>query len=195
MARCVSVENLLNRARMAAGTRNVREAVRDLTLHALRGRLLTAAHIATVVRTVGEGIESSGISRIAPARETRRGAWAGLEDAVGQALQAVELATREVAEGRAPLSAGEREQLLAELAQMERSLGKGWENPRVVPASLKRRIASLTALLQRAGVADPSAGLAQGNVPSGSGNLAFLASGVLLGLTEEPRRPSEGALS
>ena len=126
---------------------NVREAVRDLTLHALRSRLLTATHIATVARTVGEGIESSDVPPTAPVRETHRGAWAGLEDAVGQALHAVELAAREFAEGRARLTPAERDQLLAEIAQLERSLGEGWGYPRTVPrvpAGADRRGCALT---------------------------------------------------
>ncbi len=106
-------------------------------------------HIATVARTVGEGIESSDIAPTAPVRETRREAWAGLEDAVGHALHAVEIAMHEVAESRAPLTEAERERILVEIAEMERSLGQGWEYPRVVPASLGKRIASLKSLLQR----------------------------------------------
>ena len=84
-----SSDELLQRARRAAGTRNVREAVRDLALHALRSRLLTAHHIATVAHTVAEGILSSDIPPTEPVRETHRGAWAGLEDAGGLLLAAV----------------------------------------------------------------------------------------------------------
>ena len=79
MIRTTSPDDLLASARRAAGTPNVRQAVRDLTLHALRSRLLTAEHIACVARTVGEGIESSDLVPHAPLRESRGGAWAGLE--------------------------------------------------------------------------------------------------------------------
>jgi hypothetical protein len=191
MVRSIAGDELLRSARRAAGTQNVREAVRDLTLHALRSRMLTTEHIAAVARTVGEGIESSGVPPTAPVRETHRGAWAGLEDAVGQALHAIELAARQFAEGRAQLSQAEREQMLAEIAQMERSLGDGWEYPRAVPASLHARIASVTALLGQAATNRLASAAADGP-PGAGGILSFVASGVLLGLSEELREPPEG---
>lgn len=187
MVRSVSAEQLLREAREAAGTRNVREAVRDLTLHALRSRPLTAPHIAAVARTVGQGIESCEVPPTAPVRETHHGAWAGLEDAVGQALRAVELAARECAEGRARLDPAERDRMIAEVEQLERSLAEGWEYPRVVPAPLKARIASLTALLRRAAT-EPAPG-----EPAPGGSISCVASGVLLGLSAIVREPPGGA--
>lgn len=189
----VSADDLLRSARQAAGTRNVREAVRDLTLHALRSRLLTAAHIAVVVRTVGEGIESSDIPPTVPVREMRRCAWAGLEDAVGHALHAVELAAREVAEGRARLAPAEHEQMLAEIAQMERSLVEGWEYPRAVPASLRAQIVSVTTLLRQAATNGAATCGAGDSTPGAGGILPFVASGVLLGLSEALRGLPDGA--
>ena len=188
MDRSVSADELLRSAREAAGTRNVREAVRELTLHALRSRLLTARHIAIVARTVGAGIDSSDVPPTAPVRDTNRGAWAGLEDAVDRALQAYEIAAREFAEGRAKLPPGERERLLAEIAQMECNLGEGWGYAHAVPASLKGRIARMTALLGNA-AADGPATASPSEVPSAGGVLCFVASGVLLGLSETARGP------
>jgi hypothetical protein len=182
MVRSASSDELLQRARRAAGTRNVREAVRDLALHALRSRLLTAQHIATVARTVAEGIESSDIPPTEPVRETHRGAWAGLEDAVGQALRAVELAAREFAEGRARLTPMERDQLLAEIAQLERSLGEGWGYPRTVPLVLRERIGAVAGYLRTSVVEEPTA-CGAGGAPA-SGVLSCFATGVLLGLSE-----------
>lgn len=186
MARPVSPEDLLHGTRAAAGTRNVREAVRELALHALRGHWLTAAHIAMVVRTVGEGIASCEIPPTAPVRDTHRCAWAGLEDAVGQALHAVEIALGEVADGRVPLTCAGHARIVTDIAQMERALGEGWKYPKVVPAPLKARLASLDALLQRA--ADPRSPAADAFALDGSETLAFLASGVLLGLADDPHR-------
>ena len=185
MVRSVSADELLHSARQAAGTRNVREAVRDLTLHALRSRLLTASHIATVAHTVGKGIEACDIPPTAPVRETNRGAWAGLEDAVGQALHAVELAAREFAIGRARLAPAEREQMLSGIAQLQRLLREGWEYPRAVPASLQARIDSVTALLGMAGADAPGA-CSREDAPEAAGMLSCVASGVLLGLSEVP---------
>ncbi len=184
MVRSVSADELLRDAREAARTRNVREAVRDLTLQALRGRFLTAEHIAVVARTVGRGIESSAVAPTAPVRETNRGAWAGLEDAVEQALHAVEIAARQFGEGRARLSPSERERALAEIGQLERTLREGWEYPRAVSAPLQARIASVIALLREAAIdaaAQPDPAAAG---PDSGGVLSVVASGVLLGLSE-----------
>jgi hypothetical protein len=195
MVRSVSADELLRGARRATATRNVREAVRDLTLHALRSRMLTATHIATVARTVGEGIESSDVPPTAPVRETHRGAWAGLEDAVGQALHAVELAAREFAEGRARLTPEDRELMLAEIAQMERSIAQAWEHPHAMPASLQARIVSVTALIRQAAADGPATPEAREAAAGANGVLSFVASGVLLGLSEVLREPPEGAAS
>lgn len=180
----VSAEELLHGARAAAGRHDVRVAVRELALHALRGHALTAAHVATVARTVGAGIRSSQPAREATGRGTRRGAWAGLEDAVGLALQAVELAIREAAAGRAPMSGEERERMRLELAQLGRSLRAGWEPPNLVPGALASRIALLDSLL---GQVEARASPATPNDESAA--LAVLASAILLRLTEAPRRP------
>lgn len=188
MVRSVSADDLLRNVREAAGMCNVRAAVRDITLHALRSRLLSATHIAIVARTVGEGIASSDIAPTAPVRESNRSAWAGLEDAVGQALHAVELAAKEIVEGRARFSPAEREQALDEIAQLERSLAEGWGCPHVVPTSLHARIAAVTALLRQ-----PCAAAASGSPDCATGPgvvLSLVASGVLVGLSEDPR---EGA--
>jgi hypothetical protein len=175
MIRPVSAEDLLRGTREATAAGNVRDAVRDLALHALRSRPLTAAHIATVARTVGEGIASSEVPPTAPVRETHRGAWAGLEDAVGRALLAMELAAREFAEGRAALGGAERERLVAEIARLDRDLGDGWGYARVAPPPLRARIASAAALLREA----PAGGDAAGD------SLSCVASGVLVGLSQE----------
>lgn len=192
MVRSVSADELLRDAREAARMRNVREAVRDLTLHALRSRFLTVSHIAVVARTVGCGIESSEVPPTAPVRETNRGAWAGLEDAVGQALQAVEIATRQFAEGRARLSPEERERALAEVQHLERTLREGWEHPRAVSAPLQARIASVIALLREAAIDAPAGPVPAAPRTDSDGMLSVVASGVLLGLSESRGRPADG---
>jgi hypothetical protein len=186
MLRSISAENLLRDAREATGTRNVREAVRNLTLHALRSRPLSASHIAIVARTVCQGIESSGLPPTAPVRETHLGAWAGLEDAVGQALLAIELAARELAEGRAGLAGPDRERLLEEVARLEHALEEGWGCHRSVPPDLKSRIASMSLHLRQAppSLADPAIAI---GTDAACDAFSFVASGILVGLTEPVR--------
>jgi len=190
MNRTTSSNDLLRSARRAAGTPNVRQAVRDLTLHALRSRLLTAEHIACVARTVGEGIESSELVPYAPVRESRGGAWAGLEEAVEEALHAVELAAREFADGRAHFAPGEREAILDQVAQLEASFGERWQHGRRVPASLETRIGSVTALLRQAVTSEAASGAQSDGVPGAGRVLALVASGVLLGLSEALHGPA-----
>jgi hypothetical protein len=193
MVRFISAEDLLRDAREATGTSNVREAVRNLTLHALRSRPLSATHIATVARTVRQGIESSDLPHTAPVRETHLGAWAGLEDAVGQALLAVELAARELAQGRAGLAGPDRDRLLAEVAHLEVSLEEGWGSHRCVPAGLKSRIAAAALHLQQA----PPGGTGQARAVGTEGDceaFSFLASGILVGLSE-PQGARAGGLA
>lgn len=181
-------DDLFRSARNAAASPSVREAVRDVALAALRSRLLTAEHIAAVARTIGEGIGSVDVTPTAPVRETYRGAWQGLEEAVGLALHALEVAAREFAEGRARLSPEERERILDEIAQMERSLASGWDHRQRIPESLQARIAAVTDSLRRAVASEPPpsgepAALDAGRV------LTFVASGVLLGLGDALRVP------
>ena len=194
MMRYTSSDDLLRSARRAAGTPDVRKAVRDLTLHALRSRLLTAEHIACVARTVGDGIESADLPETAPVREVHTGAWAGLEDAVDEALHALELAAREFAEGYARLAPGEREQILAQIAQMEHSLGERWEHGHSVPPSLKSRITSVTELLRYAVAGEATSGTGSDEAFGAGRVLALVASGVLVGLSEalhdSARKPS-----
>ncbi|HQW38910.1 MAG TPA: hypothetical protein PLO00_09335, partial [Usitatibacteraceae bacterium] len=109
----------------------------------------------------------------APVRDAHRGAWAGLEDAVGRALLAMELAAREFAEGRAALGGAERERLVAELVRLDRELGEGWGYARAIPPPLRARIDSAAALLREA----PACGDGAGDT------LSLVASGVLLGLS------------
>ena len=191
MIRSVSADDLLRDAREAAGTRNVREAVRDLTLHALRSRPLTAEHIATVARTVGEGIESSHLRPAMPVRETHRGAWAGLEDAVAQALLAVELAAREFSECHGGLEGPDRERLLEDIAALGRSLEEGWGGRHDVPFDLKARLGAAASHLRQASAAGT------GGCPSmGAGracaDFSLVASGILVGLSEPVRGRAAG---
>jgi hypothetical protein len=157
MSRPGTHDDLLRSARDAVASPTVRTAVRDVALTALRSRLLTAEHIAAVAKTIGEGIGSVDVTPTAPVRETYRSAWQGLEEAVGEALHALEAASREFAEGRAALTPAERERLLADIARMEQSLASGWDHRKRIPDSLQARIAAVTGLLRQAIASDREA--------------------------------------
>jgi len=191
MIRSVSADDLLRDAREAAGTRNVREAVRNLTLHALRSRPLTAEHIATVARTVGEGIESSHLRPAMPGRETYLGAWAGLEDAVAQALLAVELAAREFSEGHGGLEGPDRERLLEEIAALGRSLEEGWASRHDVPFDLKARLGAAATHLRQTPIAG-AAGCPSAGRGRACADFSLVASGILVGLSEPVRGRAAG---
>jgi hypothetical protein len=179
-------DDLLRSARNAVASSSVREAVRDVALDALGSRMLTAAHIAAVARTIGEGIASVEVTPTAPVRDTYRGAWQGLEEATGRALRALELAAREFAQGRARLTPDERERILAEIMQMERSLSSGWDHRHRIPDSLQARIAATVGHLRQAVASEAPAG---GEAPAHDAGcvLSFVASGVLLGLADALR--------
>lgn len=181
MTRPTHTDDLLRRARSAASSPSVREAVRDVALNALRSRLLTAEHIAAVAKTIGEGIDSVGVTPVAPVREDYRSAWQGLEEATGLALHALEMAAREFAEGRACLMPGERERILEEVARMERSMASGWYHRQRLPASLATRIEAVAGHLRRAAACEPPPGVEPVALDAGR-ILSFIASGVLLGL-------------
>lgn len=187
MSRPGSHDDLLRSARNAVASPSVREAVRDVALTALRSRLLTAEHIAAVAKTIGEGIGSVDVTPTAPVRETYRSAWQGLEEAVGQALHALEVAAREFAEGRAALTADERDRMLAGIGRMEESLASGWDHRKRIPDSLRVRIAALTGQLNQA-AASETAAAGHGGRDAGR-VLAVAASGVLLGTDGSPREP------
>ena len=177
-------DDLLRAARDAAAAPVVRDAVRDLALHALRSRSLTAMHIASVARTVGEGIESCALAPDAAVRDVQRGAWEGLADALDRALYAYELAARDLGEDWADFPPGERDRVVREFEQLERALASGDAAERLLTEDLRARMASLMGLLRRAGSGHGvKAGTAEVADPR---LLAMVATGVLLGLTAAP---------
>ena len=183
MSRPGSHDDLLRSARNAVVSPTVREAVREVALTALRSRPLTADHVAAVAKTIGEGIGSVDVTPTAPVRETYRSAWLGLEEAVGRALGALEVAALEFAEGRAALTGDERESLLDDFARMEKSLAGGWDHRGRIPASLEALIVAVTAQLRRAVASERQAAGDAGRV------LASVASGALRGTDGGRREP------
>src|SRR5436305_15014668 len=75
---------------------NLRAAVRELTLNALRSRELTLGEIKRVVRSVTEGVNLGAATSKIDADVVLREAFAGMEEAVLQAVQANHLALQQL---------------------------------------------------------------------------------------------------
>jgi hypothetical protein len=197
-------EHLAQETRRLAGSSpgnvDVRTAVRNLTLHALQSRMLTASHVASVTKAVGLGL---GDALKGPAQHVRNAAAQAAEgfgEAASKALHALELAAREFTAHGGRLSPGESQQLLDEIAHMEQVLGEGWKHEHVrTPPDWEARVKRLTDHVKRAvggtengGEAvratlhELEAGSREGLRAAGDAGrvLGLMASGALLGLSE-----------
>src|SRR5256714_8930301 len=76
---------------------NLRTAVRELTLGALRGRELTVREIKRVVKAVTEGVNLGAASSKLDADRVLGEAFAGMDEAVLKAVQANHLALQQLA--------------------------------------------------------------------------------------------------
>jgi hypothetical protein len=190
------------------GSVDVRTAVRNLTLHALQSRLLTATHVASVTKAVGLGLGDALKGPAQHVRDAASQAAEGFGDAATKALHALELAAREFTAHGGRLSPGESQQLLDEIAHLERALGADWKHEHVrTPPDWEVRVKRLTDHVKRA-VADTKdsseaaqatlheleAGSREGLRATGDAwrVLGLMASGALLGLSEvleETARP------
>lgn len=150
MKRPDSPDDLLRNARDAAGTVDVRPSVRKLTLHALESHPLTPEHVVTVARTVAEGIDSARAAQAPEARRSRREAWAGLEEAIGEALQALERAARELAACPPRYPEAELAGLRAAAEAMAHELVRLWQPDAPLPGEVASRAAAITAHLSGA---------------------------------------------
>jgi len=75
---------------------NLRTAVREVTLNALRGRELTLEQIKRVVRTVTEGVSAGAAAPNVDADRVLGEAFAGMDEAVLKAVQANHLALQQL---------------------------------------------------------------------------------------------------
>lgn len=204
MSTLPEAEHLASEARRLAGGSpgavDVRTAVRDLTLHALKSRLLTAAHVANVTKAVGLGLGDALKGPALQVRDAAAHAAQGFGDAASQGLHALELAAREFTSHGGRLSPGESQQLLDEIASLEQALGEGWKHEHVrTPPDWDARTKRLAEHIRRA-VADGEARsdamratLHDAGASSVAGLratgdswrvLGLMASGALLGLSE-----------
>src|SRR4051812_39249258 len=98
---------------------NLRTAVRELTLNALRGRELTLGEIKRVVRSVTEGVNAGAAGSKAGAEEVVSEAFAGMDEAVLKAVQANHMALQQLAAQGQSLRQSHFKNALDQLEQLE----------------------------------------------------------------------------
>jgi hypothetical protein len=152
-----------------ARTRNdIRRDMRELTLTALRSRVLTLPHVAAVALAIANGIDPARIGAPAPMPASRSLAQEGLLQAIAKALTALDVATHEYVSVGGRICAAEVGEWLAALEAIGAIDGK----------ELAGRVTTLKQALSSA--ESPEAA-------ESSYALALLASGALLGLIEADR--------
>src|SRR5438132_10976425 len=98
---------------------NLRTAVRELTLGALRGRELTVREIKRVVKTVTEGVNLGAATSKLDGDRVPGEAFAGMDEAVLKAVQANHLALQQLAAQGQSLRESHLKKALEELERLE----------------------------------------------------------------------------
>ncbi len=98
---------------------NLRTAVREGTLNALKSRELTLAEIKRVVKTVTEGVNLGAASSKIDAERVLGEALAGMDDAVLRAVQANHIALQQLSAQGQSLRESHLKKALAELERLE----------------------------------------------------------------------------
>src|SRR5882762_4666523 len=98
---------------------NLRSAVRELTLNALRSRELTLGEIKRVIRTVTEGVNLGAASSKLDAERVLGEALAGMDEAVLKAVQANHLALQQLSAQGQNLRESHVKKALDELERLE----------------------------------------------------------------------------
>ena len=98
---------------------NLRTAVRELTLNALRSRELTVREIKRVVKTVTEGVNLGAATSKIDADRVLGEAFAGMDEAVLKAVQANHLALQQLAAQGQSLRESHLKKALEELERLE----------------------------------------------------------------------------
>ena len=98
---------------------NLRTAVREVTLNALKSRELTLAEIKRVVKTVTEGVNLGAASSKIDAERVLGEALAGMDDAVLRAVQANHIALQQLSAQGQSLRESHLKKALAELERLE----------------------------------------------------------------------------
>jgi hypothetical protein len=98
---------------------NLRSAVRELTLNALRGRELTLGEIKRVIRTVTEGVNLGAATSKIDADVVLSEALAGMDEAVLKAVQANHLALQQLSAQGQSLRESHVKKALEDLERLE----------------------------------------------------------------------------
>jgi hypothetical protein len=98
---------------------NLRSAVRELTLNALRGRELTIGEIKRVIKTVTEGVNLGAATSKVDAEKVLGEALAGMDDAVLKAVQANHLALQQLSAQGQSLRESHVKKALDDLERLE----------------------------------------------------------------------------
>ena len=98
---------------------NLRSAVRELTLNALRSRELSLAEIKRVLKTVTEGVNLGVAGQKIDAERAISDALAGMDEAVLKAVQANHLALQQLASQGQSLRQGAGKKALDDLERLE----------------------------------------------------------------------------
>ena len=98
---------------------NLRSAVRELTLNALKSRELTLAEIKRVVKTVTEGVNLGAAGSKIDAERVLGEALAGMDDAVLRAVQANHIALQQLSAQGQSLRESHVKKALGELERLE----------------------------------------------------------------------------
>lgn len=98
---------------------NLRSAVREVTLNALKGRELTLSEIKRVVRSVAEGVNLGATGSKLDGERVFSEALAGMDEAVLKAVQANHLALQQLSAQGQSLRESHMKKALDELERME----------------------------------------------------------------------------
>jgi hypothetical protein len=98
---------------------NLRAAVRELTLNALKSRELTLGEIKRVLKTVTEGVNLGVAGQKIDAERTLSEALAGMDEAVLKTVQANHLALQQLASQGQSLRQGAMKKALEDLERLE----------------------------------------------------------------------------
>ena len=98
---------------------NLRSAVREVTLNALKGRELTLSEIKRVVRSVAEGVNLGATASKLDGERVFSEALAGMDEAVLKAVQANHLALQQLSAQGQSLRESHMKKALDELERME----------------------------------------------------------------------------